>query len=85
VEDIKEEYIEDKEKAEATVANFRRVHERAVLNAQAQTQTIVKTKHVVINRSSGKRPAIASNSAPWGDCGGDPEAENRAIAAMFNK
>jgi phage I-like protein len=85
VEDIKEEYIEDKEKAEATVANFRRVHERAVLNAHAQTHTIVKTKHVVINRSSGKRPAIAQNSAPWGDCGGDPEAENKAIAAMYNK
>jgi phage I-like protein len=84
VEDIKEEYIEDKEKAEATVANFRRVHERAVLNAQAQTHTIVKTKHVVINRSAGKRPAIAANAAPWGDCGGDPEAENKAIAAMYN-
>lgn len=83
VEDIKEEYIEDKEKAEATVANFRRVHERAVLNCSKDVKAA--PKHVVINRTSGKRPAVASNAAPWSECGGDPEAENKAIAAAFNR
>ena len=58
-EEIKDEYIEDKEKAEATVANFRRVHERAILNA---TKTARKER--VINTVVAKKPAepVVANS-----------------------
>lgn len=86
VEDIKNAYEEDPEAAKATVANMRRVYERA-LNSVAAKAAKPKT---VINWKSATRPAPVRNSADdlrarLANCGGDPEKENALIAAMAGK
>ena len=83
-EEIVEEYIEDPEKAKATVANFRRVHERAVMNARADRPK-VRTA-VVFRNSEARRPAeLGGVEAIIASCNGDPGAINAAIAKMAKR
>lgn len=82
-EEIVEEYIEDPEKAKATVANFRRVHDRAVRNAAAEPR--VRTA-VVFRNSEARRPAeLGGVEAIIASCNGDPVAINAAIAKMAKR
>lgn len=81
-EEIKDEYVEDKEKAVETVANFRKVHERAVLNAvKVAPKTEVRTA-VVFKNSEAKRPEVGI-AGILASCNGDPKAINAAIAKMY--
>lgn len=84
--EVKEEYIEDPEKAKATVANFRKVHDRAVLNAKAAATATKPTEPVKkgINWRDARKPA-AINSAPWAAAQGDPAKENEIIRNMCAK
>ena len=86
VEEVKEEYIEDKEKAEATVANFRRVHDRAILNAAkaAEGQEPKVRTAVVFRNAEAKRPAMGI-AGIIASCEGDPKAINAAIAKLYKK
>lgn len=87
VEDIKNAYEEDPEAAKATVANMRRVYERALNSVAAKA---AKPK-AVINWKSATRPAVhtVANardiSSCLADCGGDPAKENAMIARMAGK
>lgn len=84
VEEIKEEYVEDPEKAKATVANMRRVYDRAVKNAVragAQAKPKVRTA-VVFRNSEARRPSVGI-AGIVADCAGDPVAINAAIAKMY--
>lgn len=83
-EEIKEEYVEDPEKAKATVANFRRVHDRAVLNAAKGAEPKVRTA-VVFRNSDARRPVVGGIAAIVESCGGDPVAINAALAKMAKK
>ena len=86
VEEIKEEYVEDKEKAENTVANFRRVHDRAVLNAARAAQGAepkVRTA-VIFKNSDAKKPAVGM-AGIIAQCNGDPKAINAAIVQMCKR
>ena len=84
VEEVKEEYVEDPEKAKETVANYRRIYERAVRNMakpEVQTRTAV-----VFKNSEAKRPAESAGMAGIiASCNGDPVAINAAIAKMGGK
>lgn len=86
-EEIKDEYVEDKEKAEATVANFRKVHDRAVLNAAkaatAKTQEAPAKK--AINWREAKKPVALNFEAALAEAGGDPVKENEIIKNMCAK
>ena len=84
VEEIKEEYVEDPEKAKETVANFRRVHDRAVLNAAKGAEPKVRTA-VVFRNSDARRPVVGGIAAIVESCGGDPVAINAALAKMAKK
>ena len=84
VEEIKEEYIEDPEKAKATVANFRRVYERAVLNAARAAKPVEQKKGVVIRNAEAKKP-VMNMASLMAECGGDPAKINAAIAQMVRK
>lgn len=84
VEEIKEEYVEDPEKAKETVANMRRVYDRAVRNAVragAQAEPKVRTA-VVFRNSEARRPSVGI-AGIVADCAGDPVAINAAIAKMY--
>ena len=84
VEEIKEEYVEDPEKAKETVANMRRVYDRAVRNAvrtAATAEPQVRTA-VVFRNSDARRPSVGI-AGIVSDCGGDPVAINAAIAKMY--
>ncbi len=87
VEDIKNAYAEDPEGTKATVANMRRVYERALNSVAAKAAAKPKT---VINWKSAMRPAPVKNSADdlrarLANCGGDPAKENALIASMASK
>ena len=81
VEGIKEEYKVDPEAAKATVANFRKVYERAVLNA-ARATTKQEPKHTVVNAKTAKKPVALNMADALSTCGGDPAKENEMIAKM---
>lgn len=84
-EEIKEEYLEDPEAAKATVANYRRCFERAVLNHAKQSATTDR-KTVVIKNSTAKKPTeIGGMSAILNSCKGDASAIKDAIAKNFKK
>lgn len=84
VEEVKEEYVEDPEKAKETVANYRRIYERAVRN---MAKPVVQTRTaVVFKNSEAKRPAESAGMAGIiASCNGDPVAINAAIAKMGGK
>lgn len=83
VDEVKEEYVEDPEKAKETVANYRRIYERAVRNAVASAPTRTA---VVFKNSEAKRPAESAGMAGIiASCNGDPVAINAAIAKMNGK
>ena len=84
-EEIKNEYVEDKEKAEVTVANFRKVHDRAVLNA-AKAATVKKEPvKKAINWREAKKPVALNFEAALAEANGDPEKENEIIRNMCAK
>ena len=84
-EEIKEEYLEDPEAAKATVANYRRCFERAVLNHAKET-VVAERKAVVIKNSTAKRPTdVGGMSAILNSCKGDASAIKDAIAKNFKK
>lgn len=84
-DEIKEEYVEDKEKAEATVANFRKVHERAILNAaKGATKKAEEPKKPALNWREAKKPALNFSEA-LAAADGDPEKENEIIKNMCVK
>lgn len=83
-EEIKEEYIEDKEKAQETVANFRRVHERAVRNARMNAGEPKVRTAVVFRNSEAKRPSVGIAGIVE-SCNGDPVAINAAIMKMCKR
>jgi len=87
-EEIKNEFVEDKEKAEVTVANFRKVHDRAVLNAAKAAQNAKpkdEPKKPVINWREAKKPVALNFEAALAEAGGDPEKENEIIKNMCAK
>ena len=87
-EEIKNEFVEDKEKAEVTVANFRKVHDRAVLNAAKAAQNAKPKQEPVkkaINWREAKKPVALNFEAALAEAGGDPEKENEIIKNMCAK
>lgn len=80
-EEIKEEYIEDPEKAQATVANYRRIYERAVLNASRAHVETPQRKPTVFKNAEARRPAVGI-AGIVASCNGDPTAINAAILKM---
>lgn len=86
VEEIKDEYVEDKDKAVETVANYRRVHDRAVLNAARAAQgQEPKVRTAVVFKNSEARKPVVGIAGIVAECNGDPVAINAAIAKMFKK
>lgn len=86
VEEIKDEYVEDKEKATETVANFRRVHDRAVLNAARAAQGAEpKVRTAVIFRNSEAKKPVVGMAGIIAQCNGDPKAINAAIVQMCKR
>lgn len=83
VDEIKAEYVEDPEKAKATVANMRRVYERAVLNA-AKAAPKAPVKPRVANSADAHRPTVINMSVALKECGGDPAKENEMLARMYS-
>lgn len=81
VEEIKNEYMEDPEAAKATVANMRRVYDRAILNAAkaAPKQPVVK----VVNAKAAKAPTALNMKDALADCGGDPAKELAKLKEMY--
>ena len=82
-EEIKEEYIEDPEKAKETVANYRRIYDRAVRNAVRAGTGEPKVRTAVVFRNSEARRPSVGIAGIVADCAGDPVAINAAIAKMF--
>ena len=82
-EEIKEEYIEDPEKAKETVANYRRIYERAVINAARAGAGEPKVRTAVVFRNSEARRPSVGIAGIVADCAGDPVAINAAIAKMY--
>jgi hypothetical protein len=86
VEEIKDEYVEDKEKATETVANFRRVHDRAVLNAARAAQGAEpKVRTAVIFKNSEAKKPVVGMAGIIAQCNGDPKAINAAIVQMCKR
>ena len=81
VDGIKEQYASDPEAAKETVANMRKVYERAVRNAKAASAPTAK-KPVSINWSSAKKPVAINMESMLADCGGDPAKENEVLRSM---
>ena len=82
-EEIKEEYVEDPEKAKETVANYRRIYERAILNAAKSAQP--KRTSVVFRNSDARKPVVGGVAAIMESCGGDPVAINAALVKMCKR
>jgi len=82
-EEIKEEYIEDPEKAKETVANYRRIYDRAVRNAVRAGTGEPKVRTAVVFRNSEARRPSVGIAGIVADCAGDPVAINAAIAKMY--
>jgi hypothetical protein len=84
-EEIKEEYLEDPEAAKATVANYRRCFERAVINHAKET-VVAERKFTVIKNAAAKKPAeVGGISAILNSCNGDASAIKAAIAKNYKK
>lgn len=81
VEALKAEYVENPEAVKETVANMRKVYERAVINSQKK----VATKKVAINFREAQRPVAINMETMLADCGGDPAKENEKLKAMSAK
>ena len=81
VEEIKEEYIEDPEKAKATVANFRKVHDRAVLNSAKREQP----KTVVIKNATAKAPKVGGIAEVIANSKGDAADILKGIAQAYKR
>ena len=85
-EEVVEEYKEDREKAEETVANFRKVHEKAVLNAaRTAAPKADEPKKPVINWSAAKKPVALNFEGALAACNGDPAKENEVIRQMCKR
>ena len=82
-EEVKEEYIENPEAAKETVANYRRIYERAVINAAKAGATEPKVRTAVVFKNSEARRPSVGIAGIVADCAGDPVAINAAIAKMF--
>lgn len=82
VEEIRNEYVEDPEAAKETVANMRRVYERAVANASRGLRSV---RTPVVNFKSARKPTALNMESVLADCDGDPEKENAKIRAMNAK
>ena len=82
-EEVKEEYIENPEAAKETVANYRRIYERAVINAAKAGATEQKVRTAVVFRNSEARRPSVGIAGIVADCDGDPVAINAAIAKMY--
>ena len=81
-EEVKSEYVEDPAKAEATVANMRRVAAKAVLNAQNAHRNATR----VINAASARVPEVMRTKTALNSQGGfaackTPEEQNAWIRA----
>ena len=84
-EEVKEEYIEDPEKAKATVANYRRIYERAVLNSRRSSGEPAEIRRTVVFRNSeASRPAVGI-AGIIASCNGDPVAINAALRKMSKR
>lgn len=85
-EEVKAEYAEDPEAAKATVANMRRVYERAVLNAAKAAKVVPPGAQVrrVVNSAEAKVPVAINMSIALKECGGDPAKENEMLARMYS-
>lgn len=82
-EAVKKQYVEDPEAAKATVANFRKVYEKAVLNCTKTAAVAKKAEHVVVKNASAKQPKVALNMADaLAAANGDPEKENAILLQM---
>ena len=79
VEEIKNEYVENPEAAQATVANMRRACERAVANAKKMG---AKVERAVVNFHTAKKPVALNMESVLANCDGDPAKENEALRAM---
>ena len=82
-EAVKAQYASDPEAAKETVANMRRVYERAVANAQRSAAAVKKS--VSINFRTAKAPVALNMEAILANCGGDPAKENEMLRAMGAK
>lgn len=78
-DEIKEQYIEDPETAKATVANYRRIYDRAVLNSVKREPQKAPVK---IARNAAKVPHVGGVSAVIAAAGGDADAINAALLKM---
>lgn len=85
VEEVKEEFKADPEAAKSTVANFRRVHDRAILNATKGLAKSTETRKVTINWREAKKPVALNFESALAEAGGDPAKENELIKQMYNK
>lgn len=85
-DEVKAEYAEDPEAAKATVANMRRVYERAVLNAAKAAKVATPGAQVrrVVNSAEAKVPVAINMSIALKECGGDPAKENEMLARMYS-
>lgn len=85
-EEVKAEYAEAPEAAKATVANMRRVYERAVLNAAKAAKVVPPGAQVrrVVNSAEAKVPVAINMSIALKECGGDPAKENEMLARMYS-
>lgn len=84
-EEVKEEYLEDPEAAKATVANYRRIFERAVINHAKET-VVAERKATVIKNSTAKKPTdVGGISAVFNSCKGDAAAINAKLIEMAKK
>lgn len=79
-EALKQEYLEDPEKAKRTVENARRLRDRLALNAQTKRQTATRA---AINVQTAKKPVVV-NAIQQGlaACNGDPEKENAFLRSI---
>lgn len=81
VDEVKAAYVEDPEAAKATVANMRKVYDRAILNA-AKNAPKPEPKAVIIKNAQAKAPVATNMATIFAQCNGDPKAINAAIAKM---
>lgn len=86
VEALKEQYKADKDAAEATVANFRRVFEKAQAVANAKVEAAKKAAiakaHVQVNAATAKKPVALNIDAALAEAKGDPAKENEILRNM---
>lgn len=81
VDEVKAAYVEDPEAAKATVANMRKVYDRAIMNA-AKNAPKPEPKAVIIKNAQAKTQVATNMASIFAQCNGDPKAINAAIAKM---